>query len=582
MKKTLYFFLAIIAISSQLFSQNCQLAPTHFEPIGQKAKPIIKPAHQQWMPKQSNPYCSATKTAFNYLDTLYKVRYNTDFFDIIEDSGFYYLVGHTGNMTSSTWDSINHTILLRMKISYDGSIIWTKEDSLANGYQFCQYNHSIIKLADGNFLAMGNLNNDFKNPKNYDSKLPIYIKFKSNGDTIWRKLIADTVGRRFGFWPQDIIADNDGGFTVAGMLGSQTRIWNPNDQFWYHDTTYITIIKYDSFGNEVKRKQHYVGGYGRTPGVDGLLRLNDGSYMIYGTNYFNFPASSLKKNYVFHLDSNFNYIEVKTFGQMTTYIFIQNNIIPSKYGGYIFAVTRLDTPLIVVGTETYYTYYHQTGFMNDSFEITKDSMYRLDIPHQSGLGTTTKGEGFVMGLEENEYGDVVIGADIGFGGAQIFSMDTNLHIKWTNYIWYFPEKWPNEFLLNMRKASDGGYFLVGFSLNGGAWGWLVKTDSLGFALPNGGDTLIHVGINPISTDKINNQEIKIYPNPFNNHLTLELEENIEDAEVLLYDIVGKQIMRTKISGSKATLNTSGLEKGIYLVKLVHGKEKFVVGKVVKN
>jgi len=580
MKKSLYIFLAIIAISSQLFSQNCQLAPTHFEPIGQKANQIIKPAQQQWMPKQSNPYCSASKTAFNYLDTLYKVRYNTDFFDIIEDSGFYYLVGHNGNMTSSTWDSINHTILLRMKISYDGSIIWTKEDSLANGYQFCQYNHSIIKLADGNFLAMGNLNNDFKKPKNYDSKLPIYIKFKSNGDTIWRKLIADTVGRKFGFWPQDIIADNDGGFTVAGLLGSQTRTWNAQDQLWYHDTTYITIIKYDSFGNEVKRQQHYVGGYGRTPGVDGLLRLNDGSYMIYGTNYFNFPASSLKKNYVFHLDSNFNYIEVKTFGQMIPEFLIQNNIIPSKYGGYNFAVSRADTPMVVIGSETYYTYYHQTGFMNDSFEITKDTIYILDILNQPGLAPN-KGRGFVMGLEETKDGDIVIAAIV-CDGTQIFQMDTNLNIKWTNYIWYFHNKWQHEWTLNMRPASDGGFLIVGFSLYGGAWGWLVKTDTMGFALPNGGDTLIHVGINPITKGESKSQEIKIYPNPFNNHLTLELQESIEDAEVFLYDIVGKQIMRTKISGLKARLNTSGLEKGIYLVKLVHGKEKFVVGKVVRE
>ena len=83
-----------------------------------------------------------------------------------------------------------------MKLSYDGSVIWTREDSMANGYHYCSYNHSLVKLSDDNFLAMGHVSNDFKNPKNYDCVLPVYIKFNSNGDTIWRRIIPDTVGMK--------------------------------------------------------------------------------------------------------------------------------------------------------------------------------------------------------------------------------------------------------------------------------------------------------------------------------------------------------------------------------------------------
>ena len=192
-----------------LYPQNWQFVQTHYEPAGTKTIYSLKNDNQWPFQVQDNIFTTESRSGFNYLDTLYKVRYNTDIYDILEDSDYYYLVGKIGNMTSSTWDSINHTILYRMKLSTDGSVIWTKEDSLANGYHYYSYNHSIVKLADNSFLAMGYLYNDFKHPKNYECTLPIFTKFNSNGDIIWQHLIADTVGMRSGFWPQDILADVD-------------------------------------------------------------------------------------------------------------------------------------------------------------------------------------------------------------------------------------------------------------------------------------------------------------------------------------------------------------------------------------
>jgi hypothetical protein len=75
---------------------------------------------------------------------------------------------------------------------------------------------------------------------------------------------------------------------------------------------------------------------------------------------------------------------------------------------------------------------------------------------------------------------------------------------------------------------------------------------------------------------------KLYPNPFSNSITIELRRNLENAELLVFDIVGKQILNARITETTSSLNTSALPKGVYLVKIVSGNRIEFVGKIVKN
>ncbi|MFC2111402.1 T9SS type A sorting domain-containing protein, partial [Bacteroidota bacterium] len=79
-----------------------------------------------------------------------------------------------------------------------------------------------------------------------------------------------------------------------------------------------------------------------------------------------------------------------------------------------------------------------------------------------------------------------------------------------------------------------------------------------------------------------NYQISTYPNPFTNELTLEFPRTIINANVSLYDIVGKQMMQSTITDSKTKLNTSALQNGIYLIKVVTEDGNVFVGKVVKS
>lgn len=65
-------------------------------------------------------------------------------------------------------------------------------------------------------------------------------------------------------------------------------------------------------------------------------------------------------------------------------------------------------------------------------------------------------------------------------------------------------------------------------------------------------------------------EIKIYPNPANNQITIEAENNI--TSLSLIDINGREIFRSEPNKKKSKINTSSLINRIYFVKINIGSE----------
>ena len=101
--------------------------------------------------------------------------------------------------------------------------------------------------------------------------------------------------------------------------------------------------------------------------------------------------------------------------------------------------------------------------------------------------------------------------------------------------------------------------------------WPTPFASSGFDLDALG--LIHVnGINSIEEKKIN---IAIYPNPFTDKITLEIEDEI--TAIQLVSISGSTL---SLGGNKS-LNLSYLTNGVYFLK-IYTKTNFYVQKVVKK
>lgn len=95
--------------------------------------------------------------------------------------------------------------------------------------------------------------------------------------------------------------------------------------------------------------------------------------------------------------------------------------------------------------------------------------------------------------------------------------------------------------------------------------------------------VINVGVNELV---IQNPELVVYPNPFRDALNIELPPNMSDARVVLYEMVGKQVLRHNIPATihphTLTLDTTPLKPGIYIIHLITRDGGRFVGRVVKG
>ncbi|MBX3165177.1 MAG: T9SS type A sorting domain-containing protein [Bacteroidetes bacterium] len=92
---------------------------------------------------------------------------------------------------------------------------------------------------------------------------------------------------------------------------------------------------------------------------------------------------------------------------------------------------------------------------------------------------------------------------------------------------------------------------------------------------------IRVSVSPCtSVDELENgnDELKVYPNPANEMLNVELEMKNESAvEIYVYNILGNVILNenVNIENNVAQINVSALKSGMYFIKIGNATQKFV-------
>lgn len=82
-----------------------------------------------------------------------------------------------------------------------------------------------------------------------------------------------------------------------------------------------------------------------------------------------------------------------------------------------------------------------------------------------------------------------------------------------------------------------------------------------------------------STNSFNN--FKVYPNPFTNQLTLQLDNNTADVEFILYDILGKTVISKKINQATTIIDVN-VVPGMYFYKITNSNGLFQTGKLLAN
>ncbi|MEW5675134.1 T9SS type A sorting domain-containing protein [Flavobacterium enshiense] len=84
-------------------------------------------------------------------------------------------------------------------------------------------------------------------------------------------------------------------------------------------------------------------------------------------------------------------------------------------------------------------------------------------------------------------------------------------------------------------------------------------------LDNCGTTAVSFSL--LGIDSFDIESFKLYPNPAKSFVTLELPQLVSEADVIIYDMLGKKVIETKVTLENSRIETSRLNSGSYLMNI---------------
>jgi hypothetical protein len=83
-------------------------------------------------------------------------------------------------------------------------------------------------------------------------------------------------------------------------------------------------------------------------------------------------------------------------------------------------------------------------------------------------------------------------------------------------------------------------------------------------------------------DLIEKYDIKIYPNPVSDYAYVEIGFDFKEADIMLYDMSGRQLQNFKTKNRVTKINTQALIQGAYLVTIKTDNNKTANAKLIKK
>ncbi|WP_333660538.1 S8 family peptidase [Chishuiella changwenlii] len=105
--------------------------------------------------------------------------------------------------------------------------------------------------------------------------------------------------------------------------------------------------------------------------------------------------------------------------------------------------------------------------------------------------------------------------------------------------------------------------------------WEVTVDAVGF-----GGYLLSTNTTLSNLDNTLSQ-LAVYPNPVVNELSVNLPSNVKNAQINIFDVAGRSVIKTEVKKSSDKINVSNLAKGVYIVE-IKTTNGVVTKKIIKN
>jgi len=473
-----------------------------------------------------------------------------------------------------------------VKLNQQGEEVWEK--------YFSGQNHDFLSATvatqEGGFLLAGTSYSgkglDKKDASKGGSDIWL-IRINEFGDELWQKTIGTSQDEE----ARSVIQTADFGFMVAGNVQNSANGFGSKD---------VTVTRLDKNGKVLS--ELILGGRGLdevekmipTPDGGALLGvysrsgkfINDKRSMINdkpSSNKINDQLSSINYSkstenfgegdyWVIKLSKD-NKIEwEKNFGgkgddHLRTMVFTSSGYIiggesrSEKSGNKTVGIEEgTDVWLISLNTKGEEQWQKSYNFKNRDILMGMNVINTGDGKNSKGvlLGGYTQAEGRIEADDETFW---------------MIYIDNNGNEKWRKHVKGESRK-KEERLSDLKMNKDGSIVLAGTSAEElGKENWkIVKL----------GDSQID--------QLIEKQNIKIYPNPVSDYAYVEIgldsstgsEQGFKEADIVLYDMGGRQLLSLKTKNKVTKINTQNLIQGAYLIVIKTDTEKTANAKIIKK
>ncbi|MCJ7933284.1 MAG: T9SS type A sorting domain-containing protein [Chryseobacterium sp.] len=457
-----------------------------------------------------------------------------------------------------------------VKLNQQGEEVWEKYFSGNNH----DYLSATVTTQEGGFLAAGTSYSSRGLDKKEESKggSDIWlIRINEFGDEMWQKTLGTSADEE----ARAVIQTTDLGFFVAGNIQNSSKGYGSKD---------VWIIRLDKEGKELS--QLILGGKSLDE-LEKMIPTKDGGALlgIYSRSSEIKPGSGKQQAgsngkinshpksssnfgegdyWIVKLDKNGKVEWEKNFGgkeddhlrtlALTSSGFIIGGESRSERSGNKTAGLEEGTDLWLIslnerGEEQWQKSYN---FKNRDILMGMNAIHSLDDKGTKGilLGGYTQAEGRIEKDDETFW---------------MLYVDANGNEQWRKHVTGDSRK-REERLSDLKLSRDGSIILAGTSAEElGKENWkIVKL----------GDKQVN--------DLIEKKEIKIYPNPVSDYAYIEIGFDFKNAEILVYDMSGRQLHSLTTKNAVTKINTQRLVQGAYLVTIKTDNNKTANAKLIKK
>ncbi|MDR6403982.1 MULTISPECIES: T9SS type A sorting domain-containing protein [Chryseobacterium] len=465
----------------------------------------------------------------------------------------------TSNLPSVTSKQNNGYDYHLIKLNQQGEEVWEK--------YFSGQNHDFLSATvatqEGGFLLSGTSFSGKNGDKKDDSKggSDIWlIRLNEFGDELWQK----TIGGASDEEARVVIQTTDLGFFVAGNVQNSAKGYGAKD---------IIVIKLDKDGKVLS--EQIFGGKGLDE-VEKMIPTKDGGALLGAYSRSGIGGSKKTENYgegdyyIIKLDKNNKVQWEKSYGRTgddhlrTMALTSSGYVIGGESRSPISGNKKVGTP---EGTDLWLIALDENG--NEQFQKSytfgnRDVLMGMSVINQSQeqreknkenttgilLGGYTQAEGRIENDDEKFW---------------MLYLDQNGNEQWRKHVEGQSHK-KEERLSDIKLNRDGSIILAGTSAEElGKENWKI----------------VKLGDKQID-QLIEKQDIKIYPNPVSDYAYVEIGYNFSEAEILLYDMSGRQLQNLKTKNKVTKINTQPLIQGAYLITIKTDTGKTANAKLIKK